>query len=59
MSITEMRQILAIVGKYGVFRIGYVCADGEHFRAIDDCLYRLEEMEAWAPIPDWTGEVAE
>ena len=34
MSITEMRQILAIVGKYSVFRIGYVCADGEHFRAL-------------------------
>jgi hypothetical protein len=52
-------SFLGVAGKYSVVRIGYVCADGEHFRTENDSLFRLDEMHAWAPIPEWTGEVAE
>lgn len=50
---------LGIVAPYRAVRLGCICADGEHFRADDGCLYMVSEMIAWAPIPDWTGEVAE
>lgn len=48
-----------VVAPYRVVRIGCICADGEHFRGDDGGLYRVVEMLAWAPIPEWTGEVAE
>ena len=52
-------SFLGVAGKYSVVRIGYVCADGEHFRTENDSLFRLDEMHAWALIPEWTGEVTE
>lgn len=52
-------RFLGIVAPFLVVCIGYICADGEHFRAQDGRLYLVEEMIAWAPIPEWTGEVAE
>lgn len=48
---------LGIVAPYRAVRLGCICADGEHFRADDGCLYMVSEMIAWAPIPEWTGEV--
>ena len=55
-------SFLGIVTNYGtipIVEIGYVCEDGRHFQASNNCQYALDEMLAWAPIPHWTGEVAE
>lgn len=52
---------LAVLGasRYYMVRIGYWCADGAHWRSDDGLVYGLHDMLAWAPIPEWTGEVSE
>ena len=61
-SFYPSRKCLAVVGHPGMLdciRIISPCADGLHWRAENGFLYGIEELRAWAPIPEWTGEVAE
>ena len=58
---TDGSSHLAALGtdRYCMIRIGYRCADGTHWRSDDGLIYGLHELLAWAPIPEWTGEVSE
>lgn len=53
------KRFLGIVGPLCQVRLGSVSASGEYFRADGGCLYVIGELLAWAPIPEWTGEVSE
>lgn len=38
---------------------GELCASGDWWRSDFGQMFDPEDLLAWAPIPEWTGEVAE
>lgn len=56
------RRCVLLIGRIAdtpIMRVGYLTGSGCHWRTDNGMLWSFSEIRAWAPIPEWTGEVAE
>lgn len=56
------RRCVLLIGRIAdtpIMRVGYLTGSGCHWSTDNGMLWSFYEVRAWAPIPEWTGEVAE
>lgn len=56
---TDGRRLLGVISFHEVIRIIIPCEDGRLWRSDAGFIYEPSYIKAWAPIPEWTGEVSE
>lgn len=56
------RRCVLLIGRIAdtpIMQVGYLTGSGCHWSTDNGMLWSFSEIRAWAPIPEWTGEVAE